>query len=117
VVGFEPIFTVADVARSVDHYQRLGFETSRHDDAYAFAHRNGNLTIHLAQAEEGAAPRSGSIYLHVDDAEQLAEEWRKAGVDVVRPEDFDYGKREGSHTDPDGNLIGFGSPVPRPLED
>jgi hypothetical protein len=26
-------------------------------------------------------------------------------------QDFDYGKREGSHTDPDGNLIRFGSPL------
>ena len=49
-VGSEPIFTVGDVERSVDHYQRLGFETSHPDEIYAFAHRGGNLTIHLAQA-------------------------------------------------------------------
>jgi hypothetical protein len=30
----------------------------------------------------------------------------------VGPADYDYGKREGSHTDPDGNLIRFGSPTP-----
>jgi hypothetical protein len=30
----------------------------------------------------------GSIYLHVDDAEALAEEWRGAGVDFVAPQDF-----------------------------
>ena len=105
---------MADVERSVNHYQRLGFETSHHDETYAFAHRGDNLTIHLTQADGDAGPKVGSLYLHVDDADQLADEWRKAGLGVVGPEDTTYGKREGSHTDPDGNLIRFGSPVPRP---
>jgi hypothetical protein len=93
--------------------RRLGFETSHHYDTYAFAHGDGNLTVHLAQAEEVA----GSLYLRVDDAEQLAAEWRKAGVDVVGPEDIDYGKREASKRVPDGNLIRFGPPVPPPRVD
>jgi hypothetical protein len=54
---------------------------------------------------------AGSIYMHVDDADTVANEWRSAGVDVVGPVDFDCGKREGSHTGPDGNLIRFGSPL------
>ncbi len=41
VVGFEPIFTVSDLDRAVDHYQKLGFETSYHDETYAFADRDG----------------------------------------------------------------------------
>jgi hypothetical protein len=45
-----------------------------------------------------------------DDANQLADDWRQAGIEFVGPEDFDDGKREGSHVDPDGNLIRFGSP-------
>jgi uncharacterized glyoxalase superfamily protein PhnB len=49
--------------------------------------------------------------MHVDDADALAEEWRAAGVQFVEPADFDYGKREGSHADPDGNVIRFGSPL------
>ena len=28
IIGFDPAFSVADVARAVDHYQRLGFRTS-----------------------------------------------------------------------------------------
>jgi hypothetical protein len=51
--------------------------------------------------------------MHVDDADALAEEWAGSGVDFVQPEDFAYGKREGSHQDPDGNLIRFGSPLRR----
>jgi predicted enzyme related to lactoylglutathione lyase len=110
VVGVEPIFTIADVARAVEHYERLGFTTSHHDAYYAFAHRD-HLTIHLAQADDAATAMPGSIYIHVNDADRLADDWRKAGVEVTGPADFDYGKREGSHTDPDGNLIRLGSPL------
>jgi catechol 2,3-dioxygenase-like lactoylglutathione lyase family enzyme len=112
IAGFEPAFSVADVARAVDHYQRLGFRASYHNESYAFAHRDG-LTIHLARALDRAA--GGSVlYLHVDDADELAAEWRKAGLAVTGPQDTDYGKREGSHIDPDGNKLRFGSPLRQP---
>ena len=113
VVSFEPIFVVSDVARAVAHDEKLGFSTSHHDEGYAFAHRD-ELTIHLAGpgVDLGRVGR-GSIYMHVDDADALAEEWAGSGVDFVQPEDFAYGKREGSHQDPDGNLIRFGSPLRR----
>jgi hypothetical protein len=67
VVGVQPIFTVAEVACAVDHYQRLGFTTSDHDETYAFAHRD-EVTIHTAHADDQATVTTGSIYLHVDDA-------------------------------------------------
>lgn len=113
VVSVEPIFVVSDVARAVAHYEQLGFSTSHHDQGYAFAHRN-ELTIHLAgPGVDAERVGRGSIYMHVDDADALAHEWRTAGLDCVDPEDLDYGKREGSHKDPDGNLIRFGSPLRR----
>lgn len=111
VVGTEPIFNVADAKRAADHYERLGFTTDFHDDTYAFAHR-GDLTIHLAQTDDQTVATRGALYFHGDDAEQLADDWRKAGMQVGGPVDYDYGKREGWHADPDGNLIRFGSPVP-----
>lgn len=111
IIGAEPIFTVANLAKSREHYELLGFTTSEHDEFYGFA-TYGSLIIHLAEAEEDDDPvGAGAVYLHVDDADALAEQWRSAGVSVIDPEDFDYGKREGSHVDPDGNLIRFGSPV------
>jgi uncharacterized glyoxalase superfamily protein PhnB len=110
VVGYEPIFRVIEVDRAVDHYQRLGFGTDYHDATYAFAHL-GQLNLHLAQ-DDAEHHQTGALYIHVDDADELAENWRKAGLDVIGPEDQDYGKREGRHVDPDGNLIRFGSPIP-----
>lgn len=112
IVGVEPCLSAADVERAVDHYQRLGFTTSSHDETYAFAHCD-DLTIHLAHADDPATDPDAALYLHVDDADQLADDWRRAGMHVVGPENYDYGKREGSHIDPDGNLIRFGSPLRR----
>jgi catechol 2,3-dioxygenase-like lactoylglutathione lyase family enzyme len=109
VVGYEPIFRVADVDRAVDHYQRLGFSTDYHDATYAFAHL-GQLTLHLAHDDDDPH-QTGVLYIHVDDADQLGENWRAAGLEVTGPENQDYGKREGRHVDPDGNVIRFGSPI------
>jgi hypothetical protein len=112
VRGFEPIFKVAEMTRSVGWFERAGFEVSFHDETYAFAHRDRDLTIHLALAVGDEPPGGGALYLHCQDAEQVAEEWRQAEIDVDGPRDEDYGKREGSVTDPDGNVIRFGSPIP-----
>jgi catechol 2,3-dioxygenase-like lactoylglutathione lyase family enzyme len=109
VVSAEPIFAVADISRAVEHYTRLGFEISHYDEGYAFAHRDG-LTLHL-DLTDTPPPGRGLLYLHVDDADRLAEEWRKAGVEVESPQDYAWGKHEGSHRDPDGNVIRFGSPL------
>jgi predicted enzyme related to lactoylglutathione lyase len=111
VGGFEPIFVVADVARATDHYAKMGFEISFHDETYAFAHRDRDLTIHIVQHEGNEDPKASSLYIHCESADQVADEWRRAGLDVIGPTNEDYGKREGSHTDPDGNLIRFGSPL------
>ena|GEM_PF-274031 len=116
VVGHEPVFRVVDVALAVGHYERLGFRTEYHDDAYAFA-SFGALTVHLARepaAWPGYQPdrhMTSVLYIHVEDADRLAADWRAVGATVTGPGDEDYGKREGQHVDPDGNLIRFGSPI------
>ena len=109
--GVRTNFKVADVARSVAWFEGLGFAVSVHDDTYAFARRDRDLTIHLAQPAGDELPGHGGLYLHCHDADQVAEEWRQAGVEVDGPRNEDYGKREGSITDPDGNTIRFGGPI------
>jgi catechol 2,3-dioxygenase-like lactoylglutathione lyase family enzyme len=113
ITGFEPIFKVADLTRSAGWYERLGFEISGHDDTYAFAHRDRDLTIHLTQAGGDELPGQGALYIHCHDADRVAAEWTEAGFEVDGPRDEDYGKREGSITDPDGNVIRFGGPIRR----
>jgi catechol 2,3-dioxygenase-like lactoylglutathione lyase family enzyme len=111
VSGFDPIFMVADLPRSVEFYGRLGFESSLHDEAYAFAHREVGLTIHIAKVAGDERAGGGSLYLHCQDADRVADEWRARGIDVDGPRDEEYGRREGAVSDPDGNVIRFGSPI------
>jgi uncharacterized glyoxalase superfamily protein PhnB len=111
VTSFEPIFKVANVRRSVAWFERAGFETSFHDDTYAFAHRDRNLTVHLARDAGDESPGHGALYIHCQDADRVADQWKQAGIEVDGPRDEGYGKREGSVSDPDGNVIRFGSPI------
>jgi hypothetical protein len=54
-----------------------------------------------------------STYLYVRDADALFEEWSRPGIGgLTRPVGLmPYGLHEGSHIDPDGNEIRFGSPA------
>ena len=104
-----PIFNVHELEAAMAHYRKLGFATRRAEGfPYAYATRDG-LELHL-----GRVPRSntstGSAYIWVDDADELAAAWRTAGVDVHQPEDTPWGQHEGAVVDPDGNVIRFGSP-------
>lgn len=111
-----PVFPVADVGGAAEHYRRLGFEVTSHDDGteYAFANR-GEVWLHLA-CVDGVDPSTSmsAAYLYVEDADALATEWAASGADgrFVDPVDTDYGLREGAHIDPDGNLVRYGSPIP-----
>jgi DNA-binding MarR family transcriptional regulator/catechol 2,3-dioxygenase-like lactoylglutathione lyase family enzyme len=107
---FSPIFPVRDLAAALSHYATLGFKTFAYEGGgdYGFANRD-RLSIHLT-LDPGHEP--GAAYLDVRDTDALYEEWSKPGVGgLTRPvEPMEYGLREGSHIDPDGNLIRFGSP-------
>ena len=107
-----PIFAIADLAVAMAHYERLGFATRAYEGGgFGFATRAG-VELHLGVAER-AAGRPGAAYLFVDDAEELAAQWRAAGVEVHAPVDTEWGQREGAVVDPDGNVIRFGSPMGR----
>jgi predicted enzyme related to lactoylglutathione lyase len=109
----EPIFPVRNLATALVHYEGLGFKTSTFDENYGFAERDG-VTLHLsARGEHGGNDNPSAAYLQVPDADVVAAAWSKAGVGgVTRPaQDTPWGRREGSHTDPDGNLIRFGAPT------
>ena len=64
------------------------------------------------KSEQRLATRSRIVLRCADglDNDEVAAE---LGVNVIGPDDYDYGKREGSHRDPDGNLLRFGSPLRR----
>jgi predicted enzyme related to lactoylglutathione lyase len=115
-----PIFPTADLEAMRTHYEALGFEVQVHGSGYGTAARDG-VRIHFRQAPvdeaaaggAAAAGERGAAYIGVDDADALHAEWRAAGVgetgDLFDP---GFGVWEAAHTDPDGNLLRFGSPLP-----
>jgi Ser/Thr protein kinase RdoA (MazF antagonist) len=122
--SFSPVFPVQDLRRALAHYASLGFEVEPYadGDGYGFAARD-EVSLHLS-LDEGHGPAAGhqhvgTAYLYVEDADALYDEWARPGVGGLtrRVGDTPYKLREGSHVDPDGNLIRFGSPMPgRPGE-
>lgn len=110
-----PVLPVRDLAVALEHYRRLGFAVRAYegDAEYGYAER-GAVQLHLAGVHGlDPATTTSAVYLYVDDADALHEEWRAAGVAgrLHLPVDTDYGLREGAHVDPDGNLLRFGSPL------
>jgi DNA-binding MarR family transcriptional regulator len=111
---FSPIFPVRNLAAALAHYSALGFETFPYADGddYGFANREG-VGLHLAADPDHDPAHHASTYLYVRDADALYEEWSRPDIGGhTRPVGpTPYKLREGSHTDPDGNLIRFGSPA------
>lgn len=108
-----PIFPTADMEAMRAHYEALGFEVHVHGAGYATAARDA-VRIHFRHVpEEGDEVRMpGAAYLAADDADDLHAEWRRAGVgETTDLFDPGFGVWEAAHTDPDGNLLRFGSPV------
>jgi hypothetical protein len=121
LMRFSPIFPVGDLTAALSHYGSLGFTTFAYESGsdYGFANRDG-VSLHLIAEHDHDDHELGhqhghgaSAYLYVRDADALCEQWSKPGIaghtHPVTP--TPYGMREGSHVDPDGNLIRFGSAV------
>jgi uncharacterized glyoxalase superfamily protein PhnB len=91
-------------------YAQLGFAVGFHHPEYLIM-RLGSAEIHFSREE--AAPSPVSCYLDADDAGRWWKHLRSCDVQGVGPvQDFDYGMREFVITDPDGNRVRVGSPIP-----
>jgi predicted enzyme related to lactoylglutathione lyase len=120
LISAAPGLPTTDMARTVQHYQRLGFTFSAPGSAapvaeagFAIGARDG-VELHFALKPDHDPGRTATwIYLSVEDADELSAEFDAAGAGQGRaPRDTDYKMRELAHIDPDGNLLLFGSPLP-----
>jgi hypothetical protein len=107
-----PILPTTDMQGMQAHYERLGFEVHVHHGGYATAARGGaKMHFHLSE-HHNAATDGGAVYIAVEDADALHAEWKEAGVTPLDDLwDPGFGVWESAHTDPDGNVIRFGSPA------
>jgi len=113
-----PALKYRDAGAGIDFLERaFGFE--RHfvvpGDGDAVAHaelRLGDAFVMLGSAGAGGLdwrPGSSSVYTAVDDLDALHERARGAGAEIVLElRDTDYGSREFTARDPEGNLWSFG---------
>jgi predicted enzyme related to lactoylglutathione lyase len=110
VEGIEPILSVRDLAASVQYYvQALGFtQTSWAYPTFTAVKRDG-CQIFLCEGEQG---RPGTwIWIGVDDADVLYEEYRRSGANVRHaPRNYPWAL-EFHVEDPDGHILRFGSEV------
>jgi len=112
-----PTFFVSDLRKSVDWYQRvLGFKTAFLLEDYAGLDL-GPARIHLAQhqAKNPAVVYKGACYLRLDDGvDEYVSSILAKGQKLTSPlKNHDYGMREATVRDPDGNDLYVGQPLSR----
>lgn len=110
------VLVVADVARAIGFYvERLGCaECFRVGDPPHFAAvERGALVVNLMpESRAPAALGQGQLHVMVSGLDALHGEMAGRGVVIeVPPTDFDYGLREFSLRDPDGNRLTFAQPT------
>ena len=113
-----PCLTFSDAKASFDWLERaLGAERLAvyEDDEGRVVHaelRIGNSTIMAGDERAGSRatpPGVSVVYVVVDDADAAYERARAAGAEVTEPVDQDYGSRDITVTDPDGNRWSLGT--------
>ncbi len=141
LMGVAPGLPTADMTRTVEHYQRLGFHFPLRGAEFSIARREA-VELHFALTPQHDPARTAMwIQVTVEDADVLAAEFRAAGFPPRReprdtddpgrephstddhlrePQDTDDRLREFAHVDPDGNLLLFrsrpGAALPREFD-
>jgi catechol 2,3-dioxygenase-like lactoylglutathione lyase family enzyme len=104
-----PIMPSSDLDRTAAFYATLGFTEAERHDGYLLLHNDG-VELHFAH-HDTVTP--ATCFVHVTDATKLWKQLRHLNVEGVgHIADQDYGLREFTLTDPDGNQVRLGSPRP-----
>jgi len=105
--GVTPILRVRSVAASLDYYvQKLGFKIDWHAPSFASVSR-GRCHIFLSEEDQGNP--GGWVWIGVEDADALFEEYRSSGAKIRhRPTNYDWAY-EMQVEDPDGNILRMGA--------
>ena len=111
------ILPVRDVRAALAHYEKLGFTPRTYHDPgpnepliYGFLKRD-TVYLHLALTTDlDPHANTSAVYLYLDDPDALYHEWRAAMPEahLEPPSDREWGMREMTYVDPDGNLLRIG---------
>jgi len=121
-----PVLRYRDPHAAIDFLQRaFGFE--RHavheDDSGTVQHaelRRDDAILMLGGVREDTEygkvaqpPGSGAVYIATDDIDALHDRAKAAGAEILMgPLDTDYGSRDFTARDPEGNVWSFGTYAP-----
>lgn len=118
LTAFAAVFTVKDVAKAIDFYvQKLGFKVEfKYGEPVQYAAvEHDQVSIHLMPV--GQSPKTlglSSVYIFTGDVDGVHANLVARGAAIeMAPKDLDYGMRECSVRDPDGNRLTFGQPLAR----
>ncbi|MGE3314146.1 MAG: VOC family protein [Planctomycetaceae bacterium] len=116
-----PLLIVAEIRKSVDFYQQLGFEMvarwELEDGTLGWCRmRRGGVLVMLQQAcveDEPAAGRGHGVafFINCDDVDKLHAELRSRGIPVGPVETTFYQMKQVYLKDPDGYQLCFDSPA------
>ncbi len=116
VTSFAPQFLVADLARSIAYYEKLGFAFGEPwEGFYAIGEVDG-LELHLKEAPKNDEERRWRLENeHLDAAAGVAgieafyEQCVASGVTILRPlAATEWGTKDFYIEDPDGYVVSFG---------
>lgn len=118
-IGSNVIFHVSDIERSIAFYTGpMGFQLDfRYGEPTTYAGLSlGPVYLHITTLRPYKDDTGhGNLYISFDEVDSLNQRLSAAGVDFYCPlGDRDYGMRDFSVRDPDGNQIGIGAELSRP---
>lgn len=108
-----PVLASLNIAATETFYQeKLGFQTISNYGNYLIM-RRGAFVLHFWHCQDKYIAENTSCYVDAQGVDELYAEYEAAGV--VHPNgklrDHDYGMRDFSILDGDGNLIKFGQAI------
>ncbi len=114
ITGAATVFQVSNLEASLDYYRGvLGFEKDFLFGTYAGIHF-GELCLHLCAHTFWNRPcGGGAVSVFADEVDQYCADIEARGAKIEgRPANREYGMRDFVVSDPDGNLLTFGCPLP-----
>ena len=110
-----PIFSVSDLSKSIEFYtETLGFQLDfiyGEPQFYAGLFKD-SVELHLVSKNLRQPAGSGNLSILTDEVDDLHQQLIDAKVQIIVPPDGrDYGLRDFSCKDLDGNIIVFGTDI------
>jgi hypothetical protein len=115
VVDSTPILPVLDMEAAIAFYENAGFDVRRYEGGdYSFVSVDDQSVFDLDQVDKplDKTTNRAACYLIVSDVDEWYERFTNLKLDVTLLENKPWEMREFRLSDPSGNSLRFGSPLP-----